>query len=456
MTLYSINPYSEEALGSFETMPKGRILKLISSCHERFLDWQSVSMDERCRFIKRLASILRDDVDEFAQLITKEMGKPIKESRAEIEKCAWLCDYYAECAPELLRDEVIKTDAKKSYVAFEPLGVILGIMPWNFPFWQVFRFAVPAICVGNSTLLKHAPNVSLCALRIENIFKEAGFPIDLFTTILVEVDQIREIIEHPLVRGVSLTGSVAAGRAVAQQAASQLKKSVLELGGSDPYIVLEDADIELAAEICVKSRTLNSGQSCIAAKRLIVVEPKKEEFIKLVCSAMALRQIGDPQCESNDIGPLARRDLRANLHRQVEQSIEMGATCLLGGQLLSGKGFFYPPTVLVDIAPQQPAYCEELFGPVAVIVSARDLKDAIRIANDTRFGLGAAVFTKDHSLGHKIALKELKAGSCFVNDMVRSDPRLPFGGIKDSGYGRELSRFGLLEFTNIKTIYLGA
>ena len=351
------------------------------------------------------------------------------------------------------RDE-IETDAGRNYVTFQPLGVVLAVMPWNYPFWQVFRFAAPGLMAGNTVVLKHAANVPGCALAIEEIFRKAEFPENVFRTALVGSDKVGRIIENSLVKGVTLTGSVGAGRAVAGRAGAMLKKTVLELGGSDPYLILEDAELEAAVETCVFSRLLNSGQSCIAAKRFVVVDSRREQFEKLFTQRMAAVKMGDPMAEDTEVGPQARPDLREDLHRQVLQSIEKGARLLSGGKVPEGKGFFYPPTVLTDVSKGMPAYDEELFGPVGAIVPVKDEEEAVQVANETSFGLGAAVFTRDLAKGERIAADKLEAGCCFVNDFVRSDPRLPFGGVKDSGYGRELSHYGIKEFVNIKTVVI--
>jgi succinate-semialdehyde dehydrogenase/glutarate-semialdehyde dehydrogenase len=354
----------------------------------------------------------------------------------------------------MLQPEMIRTDASKSYVSFHPLGIVLAIMPWNYPFWQVFRFAAPALMAGNAAVLKHASNVPGCALAIDRIFKEAGLPENLFHSLLVSSGQIDSLIEHPLIRAVTLTGSTTAGMAVASKAGQMLKKTVLELGGSDPYIILEDADLDRTVETCVAGRLLNSGQSCIAAKRFIVVESISKRFESLFAEKMRAKKTGDPMNENVEVGPLARFDLRENLHRQVTQSVDKGARCLLGGGIPEGDGVFYPPTVLTDVQKGMPTFDEETFGPVAAIITVKDEQDAVRVANDSRFGLGAAVFTENIERGERIARDELQAGSCFVNAFVKSDPRLPFGGIKESGYGRELSPYGIKEFVNIKTVYI--
>jgi succinate-semialdehyde dehydrogenase/glutarate-semialdehyde dehydrogenase len=400
------------------------------------------------------ARILRDRAREFGELMTVEMGKPIAGGVSEAEKCAWVCDYYAEHAEAFLANQEVEADAGRSFVTFRPIGVVLAVMPWNFPFWQVFRFAAPNLMAGNAGILKHASNVPGCALAIEAVFREAGFPEGLFGSLLIPGGRVAGVIEHPLVRAVTLTGSTPAGKAVAAKAGEALKKTVLELGGSDPYVILEDADLDSAAETCATARLINSGQSCIAAKRFIVVEAVREAFEERFLQAMKAAKMGDPMEQDTLVGPQARDDLRDELHHQVVRSIEAGARCILGGQIPSGPGAFYPPTVLTDVGPGMPAYHEELFGPVASVIPVRDEAEALQVANDTSFGLGAAVFTRDVDKGTRIAAEELEAGACFVNAFVRSDPRLPFGGVKESGYGRELSPFGILEFVNIKTVWV--
>jgi succinate-semialdehyde dehydrogenase / glutarate-semialdehyde dehydrogenase len=387
-------------------------------------------------------------------LMAQEMGKPVKDGRAEAEKCAWACDYYAENAEAFLRPEVIPTDASKSYVVFQPLGVVLAVMPWNFPFWQVFRFAAPALMAGNAGVLKHASNVPACALAIEDVFRTAGFPAHIFRTLLIGSKQVDAVIENPLVRAVTLTGSTPAGKSVAKKAGEMLKKTVLELGGSDAYVVLADADLEATVTTCVASRLINAGQSCIAAKRFIVPDSLRQRFEEGFVARMSAIKVGDPLDEHTQMGPLARHDLRAELHQQVQESIAKGATCLLGGTMPESKGAFYPPTVLTNVKKGMPAYDEELFGPVAAIIVVKEEQEAIRVANDSIFGLGAAVFTQDLAKGERIAATEIEAGCCFVNAFVKSDPRLPFGGVKESGYGRELSSYGIKEFVNIKTVFV--
>ncbi len=454
MTMTAINPASGQEIKTYPTLTPEEVNRAIQEVDQAFQDWRHTSFAQRRRLMKEAGQILRDNVEQYAELMALEMGKPIKEGRAEANKCAWVCDYYAENAEDFLKTEVVETDASKSFVSFQPLGVVLAVMPWNFPFWQVFRFAAPALMAGNVGILKHASNVPGCALAIEEVFTGAGFPPHVFRTLLIGSKEVSAVIENPLVKAVTLTGSTPAGKAVASKAGAMLKKTVLELGGSDPYIVLEDADLEATVDTCVLSRLINSGQSCIAAKRFIVVQSLKERFEQLYVQKMQTQRMGDPLDETVTVGPQARRDLRDDLHRQVEESIRQGARCLLGGQIPGGKGAFYPPTVLTGVKKGMPAYDEELFGPVAAIIPVTDEDEAIRVANDSVFGLGAAVFTRDEKKGERLAETEIQAGSCFVNTFVRSDPRLPFGGIKESGYGRELSHFGIKEFVNIKTIYI--
>ena len=454
MTIQAINPATGEKLADYPLISPEEAARAIEAAHETFLEWRRTAPAERADRLRAAARTLRSEVQELAVLMAREMGKPVREGRAEIEKCALACEYYAEHGEAFLRPEPVETDARRSYVAFRPLGVILAIMPWNFPFWQVFRFAAPALMAGNVGILKHASNVPGCALAIDRILREAGFPEHAFTTLLIDTEHVGSMIEHPLVRAVTLTGSTRAGKAVAAQAGAVVKKTVLELGGSDPYLILEDADLEATVETCVASRLINSGQSCIAAKRFIVVDAVREPFERMFVERMRNVVMGDPLDERSQIGPLARHDLRDELHRQVRESVERGARLLLGGEVPPGPGAFYPPTVLTDVKPGMPAYEEELFGPVAAIIPVRDEAEAIRVANDSSFGLGAAVFTRDVARGERIAAEELEAGNCFVNAFVRSDPRLPFGGIKESGYGRELSHLGMREFLNIKTVYV--
>jgi len=428
--------------------------RVVAEADRAFHAWRRLGFTERAEPMQRVGALLEDRKDALALLMAREMGKPIAQGISEVEKCAWVCRHYADHAHSFLVPEELPSDATKSYAAFQPLGVVLGVMPWNFPFWQVFRFAAPTLMAGNACVLKHASNVTGCALAIGDLFRDAGFPEGLFGVLLVPGDQVARVIEMPLVRAVSLTGSSAAGRSVAREAGRVLKRCVLELGGSDPYVVLEDADLGSAVETCVSSRLINSGQSCIAAKRFIVVRPLERAFTESMVHLMREKTQGLPTEPGVDLGPLARRDLRDQLHAQVTESVRRGAVRALGGTVPPGHGAFYPPTVLTSVRPGMPAYDEETFGPVAAIITADDEADAVRIANDSPFGLGAAVFTKDRARGERIAAEEFEAGACFVNAFVRSDPRLPFGGVKDSGYGRELSSFGIREFVNIKTVYV--
>jgi succinate-semialdehyde dehydrogenase/glutarate-semialdehyde dehydrogenase len=384
--------------------------------------------------------------------MTREMGKPITQAEAEVEKCAGVCDYYAEHAEAFLAEQPRETDASRSYVRFDPLGVVLAVMPWNFPYWQVFRFAAPALMAGNGGILKHASNVPRCALEIEQVFRRAGFPEGLFRTVLTDPAGVKGIIADPRIVAATLTGSERAGVAVAEQAGRMLKKTVLELGGSDPFIVLADASVDAAARAAADARLINSGQSCIAAKRFIVVEPAVDRFLERFKSELAARRMGDPTSRDTEVGPQARVDLRDQLHAQVTESIKRGARRMLGAEVPAGKGAFYPPTLLAGIEDGMAVYREETFGPVAAVIAAEDLDDAVRIANDSDFGLGAAIFTSDTALGEAVARDRLQAGATFVNSLVASDPRLPFGGIKMSGYGRELSDLGMLEFLNAKTV----
>jgi len=453
MSIESINPATGERIRTYSEMTPQEVTYILEETNREYLQWRTTGFAERATRMKKAAEILRERKEEYAQLMAEEMGKPVAQGRGEAEKCAWVCDYYAENAENFLSAEIISTDAAKSFVTFQPIGIVLAIMPWNFPFWQVFRFAAPALMAGNAGLLKHASNVSGCALAIEEVFRRAGFPANIFRTLLLSNVRVAGVIESPHVKAVTLTGSTPAGKSVASRAGSVMKKTVLELGGSDPYLILEDADLESAADACVTSRLINGGQSCIAAKRFIVVEPVLKQFETMFVAKMKTKKMGDP-LEQVDLGPQARHNLRDELHRQVVQSIEKGAKLLLGGTIPDSKGAYYPPTVLTDVRPGMPAYDEELFGPVAAIIAAKNEEDAVRIANDSIFGLGAAVFTKDVRRGERIAAEKLEAGCCFVNSFVKSDPRLPFGGIKESGYGRELASFGIREFVNIKTVYV--
>jgi len=446
------NPFDNSLINEYETFSENKIIETISHSHAAFLDWKYQAISKRAQYVDKAAEVLIKRKDTLAKLITTEMGKPLAQSKAEVEKCSLVCHYYAENCEEFLRNLPIATEMRESFVTFKPLGVILSIMPWNFPLWQVFRFAIPTLCAGNTVILKHASNVSGCSLEIEEIFKQAGFPKDTFRSIIIPSTKIPSIIKSNLIQGVTLTGSTMAGKAVAAIAGESLKKTVLELGGSDPYLILKDADLEHAATACVKSRLLNAGQSCIAAKRFIADSSIYEIFKEKVKDKMKKVKLGDPMAIDTEMGPMARIDLRDNLDIQVQRSIAAGAKCILGGNISDGAGAFYPPTILENVTESVPAYYEELFGPVAVLIKAINEDDAIQIANKTSFGLGAGVFTRNLQHGKDIAENRLDAGTCFINDFVRSDPRIPFGGIKESGHGRELSDFGIKEFVNIKTV----
>jgi succinate-semialdehyde dehydrogenase / glutarate-semialdehyde dehydrogenase len=453
MTITSINPATDETTRTYDEMQPAEVDRAIETAHAAFLEWRATSFADRAERLRAAARLLRERRRAYAELMTREMGKVLAGGLSEVDKCAWVCDFYAEQAAALLAPEPVATDASRSYVAFEPLGVVLAVMPWNFPFWQVFRFAAPALMAGNAGVLKHASNVPGCALAIEEVLRDAGLPAGLFRALLVPSRDVARAIEHPRVVAVTLTGSTPAGREVAGKAGSLIKKTVLELGGSDPYLILEDADLDRAVATCVESRLINSGQSCIAAKRFVIPRRLADDVERRFVAAMRAKVVGDPLREGTHVGPLARRDLRDQLHAQVEASRRAGARCLLGGELPEGPGAFYPPTVLAGVGPGMPAYEEELFGPVAALIAVDSEEEAIRVANDSIFGLGAAVFTRDPRRGEAVA-RRLEAGSCFVNDLVRSDPRLPFGGIKQSGYGRELGPFGIREFVNVKTVYV--
>lgn len=450
--MQSINPATGLKLRSYKELTLSQTDNGIKKSHRAFEQWRRLSIESRGARMKAAAVVLRKNKEHYARLMANEMGKPVSQGWGEIEKCAWVCEFYADQAKKYLAPQSVKTDAKKSYVAFEPLGVILAVMPWNFPFWQVFRCAAPTLMAGNTIVLKHASNVSGCALAIDEVFKKAGFPDGVFKTLLIPTEKVAFAIEHPLVQAVTLTGSTGAGQAIASRAGSVIKKCVLELGGSDAYIVLKDADLGKAAATCVASRFINGGQSCVSAKRFIVVRPLLKEFERRFVDGAGRQRMGSPLDETTTLGPLARRDLRDSLHVQVQKSVKKGARLLLGGEIPDGPGAFYPPTVLTHVRKGMPAYDEEFFGPVASIIAVADEKEAIAVANDTVFGLGAAVFSRNVKRAEHLAAHELQAGCCFVNDLVKSDPRLPFGGIKQSGYGRELSNFGMYEFMNIKTV----
>jgi len=414
--------------------------------------WRRTPFSERASLMQAAGRVLRQRQDAFAGLMTAEMGKTLKEGRAEIEKCAFNCDYFAENAERFLERRPIDIGGPKTFVTYNPLGVVLAVMPWNFPFWQVFRFAAPALMAGNAAVLKHASNVPGCALAIESVFRDAGFPQNLFRTLLIASRDVRALIEDQNIAAVTLTGSVEAGRQVAAAGGASLKKTVLELGGADPYLVLADANIERAAEICAAARMINGGQSCIAGKRFIVVAEVREAFERALAGEMQAYTFGDPRDPLTKLGPLSSVEARDGIHAQVAESLAKGARLLTGGEIPERPGACYPPTVVTHVKPGMPLYDDEVFGPVAAVIEARDEADAIRIANQSRFGLGSGVITRDLERGERIAAEELEAGMSFVNATVRSDPRIPFGGIKESGYGRECSDFGIREFVNVKSV----
>ncbi len=453
MPIASVNPATGETMREFEALGPETIEEKLELSMKAFRAYRKVPFEERAAKMRRAGGILRQKKRTFAELMTREMGKTIASAEAEVEKCAWVCEFYAEKAQAFLAEEEIATDAGRSFVRYEPLGPVLAVMPWNFPFWQVFRFAAPALMAGNVGLLKHASNVPQCALAIEEIFREAGFPAGVFQTLLVEAGRVEGILRDPRVVAATLTGSEPAGRRVAAVAGEEIKKTVLELGGSDPFVVLPSADLERALDSAVKARIINNGQSCIAAKRFIVHEAIASAFEKRMTERFEALRVGDPLDERNDMGPLARPEFVEELHSQVERTVTAGARLLTGGRRIDGPGYFYEPTVLGDVRPGMAAHDEETFGPVAAIIRVSDLEQAIEIANGTGFGLGASVWTNDESEQARL-IGEIEAGAVFVNGMVKSDPRLPFGGIKRSGYGRELGSFGIREFVNVKTVWV--
>ena len=454
MSIQTVNPTTGEVLETFEVYTEKQINEALDQAHAAFLKWRTTTFAERANYLRGIASHLRDHKTALARTAVLEMGKTITEAEAEVEKCAWSCDFFAENAERFLADEKIATNATESYVAFRPLGVVLAIMPWNFPYWQVFRFAAPALMAGNTAVLKHASNVSGVALQIERIFLEAGLPQGILKTVLVPGSETRRLIEDPRIAAVTLTGSEAAGVEVAQASGHALKKTVLELGGSDAFIVLEDADLDAAALVAVTARFQNNGQSCIAAKRFIVVESVAQAFEQKFVANTAKLKVGDPLEYDTRVGPVARGDLREMLDQQVQQSIQQGARVLIGGKARAGKGYFYEPTILTNVTPQMPVFNDETFGPVAAVIHARDSEHAIELANDSKFGLGSNLWTRNLEMAHALAAR-IEAGNVFINGMVASDPRLPFGGVKRSGYGRELSSFGIREFVNVQTVWVG-
>jgi succinate-semialdehyde dehydrogenase / glutarate-semialdehyde dehydrogenase len=449
----SINPATNTLLREYTEHTPAQVKVIINLVYAALQVWRSTAFSHRAECFRKAAAILRERKEELALLMTREMGKIISESRAEIEKCANACNYYAEHGAGQLKDIDIPSDAGRSFVTFEPLGVILAVMPWNFPFWQVFRFAAPSLMAGNAAVLKHASNVPGCGLAIEGIFREAGFPENLFRTVLIPSSQVEKVIENPKIAAATLTGSELAGSQVAQTCGKLIKKTVLELGGSDAFIILEDADMEVAVATAVKARMINQGQSCIAAKRFIITEGRVKEFEEKITAAMGQLMPGDPADPETAVGPLARADLVDDIDRQVRESVAAGAKLLLGGRRPELEGCYYPPTVLSGVRKGMPVYDQETFGPVVSIIPVKDEEAAIRVANDTEFGLGGSVWTRDPARGEAVA-RRIETGAMFVNGLVKSDPRLPFGGIKKSGYGRELSEFGIREFVNVKTIWI--
>lgn len=450
----TINPANGEIIKEYSEMSFSEVSGIIEKANTAQSQWKKLSYAERSAYMNVIAQLLKDRKQQLGRLMSTEMGKPLVQSIGEVEKCAWVCEYYAENAAEFLSDNHVETEASKSYVTFNPLGTVLSIMPWNFPFWQLFRFAAPALMAGNAVVLKHSENVTGCALEIEKLVQDSGISSDLFRTILVGNDHMKPVIQHKGIAAVTLTGSTRAGKIVASQAGEALKKTVLELGGSDPSIILADANLKEAAKSCVNSRLLNSGQSCIASKRFVIVEEIYDEFVDEFKKLMEKRKLGDPFDEDTDLGPMAREDLRDMLHEQVQKSIELGAIASMGGNKPSSAGAYYPATMLENVKKGMPAYDEELFGPVASMIKVKNEEEAIKVANDSLYGLGASIYSKDIENAERIATEQLEAGCCFVNEFVKSDPRLPFGGIKQSGYGRELGLYGIREFVNTKTVYV--
>ena len=453
MNSKSINPATGELIAEFPECTDAMLEEKLAATSAAFASWKDEPVAARARCMSALASLLKKRAPQLGALATAEMGKPITQAVAEVEKCAWVCDYYATKAAAMLAPRTIDSDAKKSYIRFDPLGPILAVMPWNFPFWQVFRFAAPALIAGNTGVLKHASNVSQCALAIESLFTEAGFPPGVFQTLLISAPRVEKVLRDPRVVAVTLTGSEVAGRSVASIAGDEVKKSLLELGGSDPFIILADADAELVMQQAVMARLQNNGQSCISAKRYIIEKTRVDEFTELLVRAFEKLVIGDPMDVATQIGPLVNERGVLDMERQVNESVARGARVVTGGKRLERPGFFFAPTILADVKPGMPAYDEEVFGPVLAIISAENADEAVRIANNTRFGLGASLWTADIEKAEILASR-IEAGGVFINGMVKSDPRLPFGGVKKSGYGRELSDLGLHEFVNAKTVWI--
>lgn len=453
--LTTTNPATGKTIDTYDMMTDQEVEQGIKDCHHAFLEWKSRSAEDRANVIRKIGKKLAEHKDEMAQLMTKEMGKLVQQSNQELELCSGICDYTADNAPESLKDEERDLpDGGRGFITYSPLGVIYGIQPWNFPSYQVVRYSIANLMAGNGVLLKHAENVTGCALMLEKIYREAGLPEHLFKVLLISHDQSDAVIENDLVRGVTLTGSPSAGKIIGEKAGKALKKTVLELGSNDAYIVLEDADLDLAVKTCVQGRLYNNGETCVAAKRFIVVDEVYEDFKKAFVEQMSSIKAGDPTKDDSDIGPMARKDLREELHEQVENSVKKGAKVLCGGEMPDGDGFYYPATVLDELKPGMPAYDDELFGPVASLIKAKDADDAMRIANDSRFGLGGGIFSKDEEKARKLAKYHFDTGMVFINSFGLAKPNMPFGGVKDSGYGREHGTFGLHEFVNVKAIML--
>ena len=451
MSLISINPATGEKIHSYKKHSSEEIKYILFQAEEEQLRWKNTSLEFRQSCLEQMAGILRDRSREYGIFITQEMGKPLSQSIAEVEKCAWLCDYYRGKAQEMLEDKTVEITGQKSYISIQPIGLVLGVMPWNFPFWQVFRFAIPTITAGNGAILKHASNVQGCAKAIEECFKVSGYPENIFKNLSISRIEVDEVIKNQSIAAVTLTGGISAGKSVAKAAGSVLKKTVLELGGSDPYVVLEDADLDIALDACISGRLINAGQSCIAAKRLIVTESIHDEYLMRLERKLCEKIVGDPM-DDVDMGPMVSVTARDKLHSQILKAVHEGAELKLGGEIPKDDGAYYPLTLLSNVAPGNTVFDQEIFGPVFCVIKAKNEKEALSLANQTEFGLGAAVFTNDKIKGEHIAKTQLQAGLCFVNDFVKSDPRLPFGGIKESGYGRELASYGMMEFVNLKTV----
>jgi len=453
MTLVSINPSTGKEIQSYPELSEIEVKNILEVASDAQRKWGSANLDFRLNCVNEMVGVLNDSKKELSSLIVNEMGKPVAQAHGEIDKCIWLCSYYLDNAKKFLADEKIKTKNYNSIITIQPIGLVLGIMPWNFPFWQVYRYAIPTILAGNGAILKHASNVQGCANAIQSCFKDAGFPENIFKNISISGKNVNNIIKDPRIAAVTITGSTPVGRSVAKIAGEYLKKTVLELGGSDPYLILEDADLDKAVDACINGRILNAGQSCISAKRIIVIKKIYSKILDKLQKILSTKIMGDP-FDNVDIGPMVSKKARDEVHDQVIRSVDAGANLILGGVIPQIEGAFYPITFLAGVEPGMPAFDEEIFGPVFSLILANDDDHAIELCNNTPFGLGAAVFTKDIEKGKKIAKTMIHAGSCFVNDFVKSDPRLPFGGVKESGYGRELSSYGMMEFVNVKTIVM--